>query len=276
MRLLEGMFLWGGVGFYVLSFSFFLGGLVFKKDRQASLGWTSFVAAFFLHTLTIAVRWAASGHPPVLWTYEHALASSWFLALVFTVSGRVAPGAKSMGVGVALFVIMVLGYGLMSQETAIEPLPPPYKSNWLWVHVTFAWLAYSAFAFAAVVAVLHLLKDRALRVGGLSFLERLPPPEALDDLTARVVVFGFVGLTVEMGAGAIWAYGLWGRYWAWDPMETWTLISWLAYGVYMHLRGTMGWRGTPMAWVAIIAFVFIFIAFGGIAMMKGLHAPLAS
>ena len=77
-----------------------------------------------------------------------------------------------------------------------------------------------------------------------------------------------------MGAGAIWAYGLWGRYWGWDPMETWTLISWLTYGLYIHLRATMGWRDARGAWLALVAFVFILIAFGGIAMMRGLHATL--
>jgi cytochrome c-type biogenesis protein CcsB len=274
MRLLEGIFLWSGVFFYVVSFSLFLWGIVFKKDGVTLLVWKVFIVTFVFHTLTILVRWIESGHPPVLWTYEHALASSWFIALVFILASIWTPAIRVTGVAVAPVVLMVLGYGIMSQGTDIEPLPPPYQSNWLWVHVTFAWLAYSVFTFATVVAVLHLLKIRALRGRGKAFLERLPSPETLDDLTFKIIIFGFVSLAVEMGAGAIWAYGLWGRYWAWDPMETWTLISWLTYGLYLHLRVSMRWRGARMAWLAIIAFCFIFITFGGIGYMKGLHATL--
>lgn len=275
MRLFEGISLWVGVFFYVVSFSLFLGGVIFKKERQVSFAWKGFIAAFVFHTTTIVVRWIESGHLPVLWPYEHALLSSWFVALIFIITCRWVSGLKIMGIAVFPAVLMVLGYGIMNQGVGIEPLPPPYQSNWLWVHVIFAWLAYSAFAFSAVVAILYLLKERALRKGNDSGLfQRLPSPEILDDLTFRIAFFGFVGLTIEMGAGAIWAYGLWGRYWAWDPMETWTLISWLIYALYLHLRVTMGWRGTKMAWIAIIAFASIFIAFGGIAMMMGLHGTL--
>ncbi len=274
MRFFEGMTLWVGIAFYVIVFTLFLWGIIFKKESQASLGWKAFFVAFILQTLTIIVRWIESGHPPVLWTYEHTLASSWFVALIFILAGVRTPAVRVMGVAVAPIILMMLGYGIMSQGLDIEPLPPPYQSNWLWVHVTFAWLAYSAFAFASVVAVLHLLKLRPARAGGGGLFERLPAAEVLDDLTFRIICFGFVSLAVEMGAGAIWAFGLWGRYWAWDPMETWTLISWLTYGLYLHLRVGIGWRGARMAWIAIIAFCFIFITFGGIGYMKGLHATL--
>lgn len=274
MRLFEGISLWIGIFFYVVSFSLFLGGVVFKKDRQVFFAWKGFIAAFAFHTATIVVRWIESGHPPVLWTYEHALISSWFLAFIFILASRWLPAANSLCVAVSPIILMIIGYGIMSKETGLEPLPPPYQSNWLWVHVTFAWLAYSAFAFSSVVAAIHLFKARTLMLGRHGFFARFRSAEELEDLTFRIILVGFVGLTVEMGAGAIWAYGLWGRYWAWDPMETWTLISWLIYALYLHLRVTMGWRGTKMAWIAIIAFASIFIAFGGIAMMMGLHGTL--
>lgn len=274
MRLLEGIFLWSAIFFYVAGFSFFLGGVVFKKERQILLAWRGFIAAFCFQSATIFVRWIESGHPPVLWPYEHALLSSWFVALIFIITGRWVSGLKIMGITVSPAVLMVLGYGIMNQGIGIEPLPPPYRSNWLWVHVTFAWLAYSAFGFAAVIAFLYIIRQMTLSIKGKAVLKWLPSSEAMDDLIFRVILFGFVGLTVEMGAGAIWAFGLWGRYWAWDPMETWTLTSWLAYAMYLHLRVTMGWCGIKMAWLAIIAFCFILIAFGGIAMMKGLHGTL--
>jgi cytochrome c-type biogenesis protein CcsB len=273
MGQLEGIVLWAGVFFYIASFALFLAGAIFKSERPTSIAWTVFVTAFCLQTASIALRWVVSGHPPVLWTYEHALASSWFVALIFIIVCTRTPAIRELGTAVSFIILMVLGYGIMSQGTGIEPLPPPYQSNWLWVHVTFAWLAYSAFAFSALVAAVQLIK--ASRAGPpWTFLERLPSSEKLEELIFRIILFGFVALTVEMGAGALWAFGLWGRYWAWDPMETWTLISWLIYGLYIHLRVSLAWRGDRMAWLAIIAFAAIFITFGGIAYMKGLHATL--
>lgn len=203
MRFLEGIFLWATIFFYVASFSIFLSGVVFKKEKQVSIAWKGFIAAFVFHTTTIIVRWIESGHPPVLWTYEHALLSSWFVALIFIASARWASPIKAVGAMISAVILMVLGYGIMSKETGIEPLPPPYQSNWLWVHVGFAWIAYSAFAFAAVIAFLYIIRQAALSIKGKVVLKWLPSPEVLDDLIFRVIFFGFVGLTVEMGAGAI-------------------------------------------------------------------------
>lgn len=274
MRFFEGIFLWAAIFFYVASFLLFLVGLIFKQERQTSLAWKGFIAGFSSHTATILVRWIESGHPPVLWPYEHALLSSWFISGILIATVRWYSLVKVMGVLISPAVLMVLGYGIMNPGPSIEPLPPPYQSNWLWVHVTFAWFAYSAFAFSTVVAVLYIVRQMVVGVGGKSILISLPSQDTMDDLIFRIILFGFVGLTIEMGAGAIWAYGLWGRYWAWDPMETWTLTSWVVYALYLHLRVTMGWRGIKMAWLAIIAFVFILVAFGGMAMMKGLHGTL--
>ena len=274
MRVLEGVFLWVTISLYVVSLLLFLWRAVFKNERQELYAWKCWLIGFCTHSATILVRWIESGHPPVLWPYEHGLLSTWFIALIFILAGRWVPGLKILGIVVSPAVLMILGYGIMNQGIGIEPLPPPYRSNWLWVHVTFAWLAYGAFAFTAVVALLYIIRHMAPRFTGKAVLKWLPSPEVLDDLIFRVIIFGFAGLTIEMGAGALWAYGLWGRYWAWDPMETWTLTSWVVYALYLHLSVTMGWRGIRMAWLAIIAFCFILIAFGGIAMMSGLHGTL--
>jgi cytochrome c-type biogenesis protein CcsB len=270
----EGIILWAAIGFYMMAFFVYLYAIVFRRDRTLSWGWRFIVTAFIFHVATMIVRWVITGHPPVLWTYEHALLSSWCVSLIFIITGTLRSSVRLIGIIVAPVVMLIIGYGLMSHGTAHEPLPPPYKSNWLWVHVAFAWFAYSAFALSAFAASVYLLKERAERVGGWTFLKRVPSLNILDDIIFRIIFFGFVGLSIEMGAGAIWAFGLWGRYWAWDPMETWTLISWLTYALYMHLWVTMKWRGSRMAWLSIAAFITILIAFGGIAMMFGLHATL--
>ncbi|MBI3755352.1 MAG: cytochrome c biogenesis protein CcsA [Deltaproteobacteria bacterium] len=267
MRLFEGILLWTAIGVYLATFLLFLGGLIFKKEKQFVLAWRGCVAGFSLHSAAILARWVASGHPPVLWSFEHALAGSWFIMGIFLFIGRYFSSMKIGGIVISPFVLLMLGYGIMGKQTGIEPLPPPYQSNWLWVHVGLAWVAYGAFIISAIMSILYLVKDRSV----YKDLARL---ETLDDLIFETILFGFITLTVEIGAGALWAYGLWGRYWAWDPIETWSLISWLVYGVNIHLRATYGWQGKKAAWFAIISLIAILITFGGIGFIGGVHTTL--
>ncbi len=274
MLFFESLCLWFSLGLYTISFWVLFAGYILKRDRLVNIGWYIAIGGFLFHTLSIGARWIATGHPPVLWQFEHAMASTWFVGLIYFFLSYNSVKLRPISWVVVAIIIIIQFYGILIEGRGIEPLPPPYQSNWLWVHVTFAWFSYSAFSFASIVAILYLLKIRTGRVPGDGFLDRLPSEKGLEDLIFKIVIIGFLGLSIEMGAGAIWAYGLWGRYWAWDPMETWTLISWLTYALYIHLKVTMGWRGAKIVWVALLAFIFIFIAFGGIAMMKGLHAPL--
>ncbi|MBI3752738.1 MAG: cytochrome c biogenesis protein CcsA [Deltaproteobacteria bacterium] len=279
MRFLEGIFLWSAIAFYLFSFLFFLSSIVFKKERQLHRAWVGSVIGLGLHTLAILVRWIASGHPPVYGSFEHAFAGSWFIMVIFfIISGRFKQ-LKAAGAIVAPFVLLMLGYGIMGQRLDIEPLTPPYQSNWLWVHVTFAWIAYGSYHVAAGLAIMYLLKERALRT--MKTGERLsrlyqffPDLPVLDDLIFKLIVYGFIAHIVMLGAGALWAYGLWGRYWAWDPIETWSLITWLVYGVNIHLRVTYQWNGARGAWLAIISLIGILITFGGIGFVGGVHTPL--
>lgn len=274
MMFLEGFLLWTAIAIYTVSFFSYLWCFIFKKEQYTDLIWKILLSAWIFQTICMVLRAVEAGHPPVYYTFEHALTSTWFVGMIYLVASRKSKKMQIMGVIVSAFIIMVIGYGMMSYGTQHEPLPPPYQNNWLWVHVTFAWFAYSAFLCSSVVAVLYLLRLKAYNLFSERFWDRLPSSEEMEELSFRIIIFGFIGLTIEMGAGAIWAYSLWGRYWAWDPMETWTLISWVTYAMYLHLRVTMGWRGAKIVWVALLAFIFIFISFGGLAMMKGLHQPL--
>lgn len=277
MRALEALFLWSGIFSYLFVFLLFLGGAVFKKARQVSFARKCFIAGFGFHTLTIITRWIESGHLPALGTFEHALAGSWFIAAIFLLMVWRFPALQWVGIAATPFVLLMLGYGIMGEELGIRPFPPPYQSNWLWVHVGFAWIAYGSYHVAAAVAILYLLKQRALRKSGRDipgFFRLLPEISILDDLTFKLIVYGFITLTIEIGAGAIWAYGLWGRYWAWDPIETWSLVTWLVYGVNIHLRVTYHWKGKRAAWLAIISLIAILITFGGIGFIGGVHTTL--
>lgn len=259
---------------YGISFLFFLYGIVFKKERWVRFGWYFALAGFVPHTVSMGVRWAITGHPPVKGAYEHSLIAGWFLFLSFAMLRLWHRKIEAAGAAIIPFLLLTLGNGVMSNPLH-QPLPPPYQSNWMWIHVIFAWAAYGAFLVAAGLGIVYLLKGRAEAKGKVvDFYMRLPDLRAMNDLILRLLIFGFIGLTVEIGAGAIWAYGLWGRYWAWAPIETWSLITWLIYGTDIHLGVTLGWKGKRMAWLAIISLIGVFVTFGGLGFMRGVHTTL--
>ena len=139
------------------------------------------------------------------------------------------------------------------------------KSSWLGIHVFFAWLAFGAFALAMGTGIIYLLKDRdSRREQKNPVFERFPSLARLDELMFRYVLFGFITHAVMIASGAIWARDLWGAYWSWDPVETWSLITWLLYGVAIHLRVTLGWKGRRLAWVVALAIVAVIITFFGV------------
>ena len=88
--------------------------------------------------------------------------------------------------------------------------------------------------------------------------------DRLDELMFRSTVFGFITDAIMIAAGSIWAKSLWGSYWSWDPVETWSLLSWLIYGLALHLRITMGWRGRKLAWLLVFAIIGVLVSFWGV------------
>lgn len=272
MIIAESVFLWCSVWVFGLAFLTYLYGFVFQKDRWIGRGWYLVLAGFAAQTICIGIRWSMTGHSPVQGTYENSLLGAWFIALLFILVKMWDKRLDIIGMAVMPVVALMLGHGVMESHE-LAPLSPPYKSNWLWFHVFFAWIAYGAFCIGAGLGVLHLLKSGKQK---MRFYEKLPEVDILGEITLKVIMFGFIALTVEVGAGAIWAHGLWGRYWGWDPIETWSLITWLVYGTYIHLGATLGWKGKRMAWLAVIALAFVFITFGGIGYLGGVHTPVLS
>lgn len=270
----EAVFLWMAIWVYGFSFLSFLFGVVFKKDGWLKYGWYIAVVGFIIQTVSIGVRWGAIGHPPVMREYENSMLGSWFIMVLFMTIRGWQRRMEILGVFILPVVLLMMGNGAMTNPV-LEPLSPPYKSNWLWFHVFFAWVSYGAFCIGAGMGVLYLLKERSVKKGLAGwFYSRLPEQPVINEIMLKVIIFGFLALTVEIGAGAIWAYGLWGRYWGWDPIETWSLLTWLVYGTYIHLGVTLGWKGRRMAWLSILALLFEFITFGGIGYLGGVHTTI--
>ncbi len=117
------------------------------------------------------------------------------------------------------------------------------------------------------------MRDRADHRGGPAWAGKLPPAERLDTLAYRTIAFTMPLWTFAIVAGAIWAEAAWGRYWGWDPKETWALITWLVFAGYLHARATAGWRGRRAAWLGVIGtLTFVFNYFAVNLIFPGLHS----
>ena len=212
------------------------------------------------HTAAVVTRGLAVHRAPWGNMYEFVTALT-CVAAIFFLFVMVRYRAWSLGVFVMGAVVVALGLAETLIYTAAGQLVPALQSYWLDIHVTAMTLATGIFFVAAVLGVVYLAADRYQRrvaVGraapGNGIMRRLPSIEQIDRLTYRTVVFGFPVWTFGVIAGAIWADQAWGRYWGWDPVETWAFITWVLYAAFLHARATAGWRGRRAHYIQLLGF----------------------
>lgn len=171
-----------------------------------------------------------------------------------------------LGAATALLAVLVLAYA-STFETKIEPLMPALRSNWLTFHVFTCFLGYGAVAVAFLSSLAYLV---AARPGSKVAVETA---HAFELVTEKTISFGFLFLTVGIISGAVWANSAWGTYWSWDPKETWSLITWFIYAVFLHCRFMRGWRGKRAAWISVIGFISVVMTYVGVnLLLSGLHS----
>jgi cytochrome c-type biogenesis protein CcsB len=159
-----------------------------------------------------------------------------------------------LGVLVSISALLTLGTAITLLYVPSAPLVPALKSTWLVIHVSTAIISGGVFLLANVISAAYLYLDNMENKGERKpWAQRLPALEVLDQLSYRLVAFVFPLWTFSVIAGAIWAESAWGRYWGWDPKETWAFITWVAYAAYLHARVTVGWRGRRAAWLCLLA-----------------------
>ena len=160
-------------------------------------------------------------------------------------------------------MLLTLGTAITLLYRPSAPLAPALKSTWLVIHVSAAIISGGVFLLANAIAGAYLILDRYEQKGVRPiWAQKLPTLEVLDNLSYRLVALVFPIWTFAVIAGAIWAESAWGRYWGWDPKETWAFITWVAYAAYLHARVTVGWRGRKAAWLCLFAgstFLFNYI-----------------
>jgi cytochrome c-type biogenesis protein CcsB len=264
---------------------YFIGGLtylvaaVFQQSRLNNLARVSTLLGWGLHTLSLIWRWIEShqmnvGHAPLANFYESLLFFSWAVIFIAYLSFW-RQMRDYVGSFITILACLLLAYASFGGHTSqIMPLMPALKSNWLIIHVVTCFLAYAAFALGCGAAVLYLFLAR--RGKPLSKpKDSLLKVQEMDELIYRAIMIGFFLLTLGILTGAVWADSAWGRYWSWDPKETWSLITWLVYAGLLHARLARGWQGKRIAVLAVVGFLAVLFTYFGVSfLLPGLHAYL--
>jgi cytochrome c-type biogenesis protein CcsB len=245
---------WGTCVLYALAVAAQIFGQVFGRAAPARAAAWIVSGGLVLHSVLVAWRWAVTGHVPTIGNFENALFGSWFIVLMTAWTGW-KQRFPLLAAAALPFALVIMGFGALS-DSSPSPLVASLNSFWLYIHIFFAWLAYGAYTVACGAGILYLVRSR----------RRADDPSLgrLDELMFRSTAFGFITDAIMIAAGAIWAKRLWGAYWSWDPVETWSLLSWLIYGLALHLRVTLGWRGRRLAWVVVFAIVGVLVTFWGV------------
>lgn len=248
---------------YVIAFCLLAWATVFKRSELRKAAEAFVGVGMACHTAVLILRWVNSGHIPVGSTYELNLIGTWLGMAMYVLLGRLMHTPSSAGLVVLPVIFLLLGMGITS-KTSLGPLSPAYRSSWLVVHVIFAFLAFGCFLLASGAAATFLVRVRNFK-GRLSAAGAAAVPvRALENTAYKLVAIGFIFHGVMLVSGTIWANDLWGSYWSWDPVETWSLVTFLIYALYLHLRTFYNWRGRRGAWSVLVAFATVLISYWGI------------
>jgi cytochrome c-type biogenesis protein CcsB len=225
------------------------------------------------HAGVLVTRGLATDRLPWGNMYEFATATILVAVVAYLVLALRAPGLRHIGLFVlAPVVVALVLIGLFLYAEA-GPLVAALRSSWLAIHVTTATLGFGIFFVSGIASILYLVRSRAGDAAEGGIVSRLPSAATLDRVAHRTAVFGFPVWTFAVIAGAIWAESAWGRFWGWDPKETWAFIAWVVYAGYLHARTTAGWRGLPAAWVNVVGLgVMIFNLLFVNLVSTGLHS----
>ena len=244
-----------------------------KVELWGRVGVGLTVIGLLCSVLGTVLRGVAAGRPPLGNMYEFTITAMSLVVgayLVMVWRNR----ARWLGLPVTLLAAVGNGLAVTVFYVAIAPLVPALHSVWFVIHICAAAISGAAFNVGALLSVLFMVKQRAERRGTVSgYLSRLPSARKLDLYAYRFHAFAFPLWTFTVAAGAIWAEYAWGRYWGWDPKETWALVTWVAYACYLHARSTAGWRGSRATVIALIGLASFWFNFIGINLLvSGLHS----
>jgi cytochrome c-type biogenesis protein CcsB len=243
-----------------------------KSTRKvvAQAGTAVMLAALVMNAAVFVLRWHEAGRAPLKSLFESLVFFALCIAIVY-VFFEMIYRTRAFGVPATLLAFGCLVYALTKWDAEIVKLPPALQSPWFVPHVMVYFVGYAAVAIAFALAVIQLLAPRVPVVGKLLTMRAgtimTGQPLDIEKMSYDLVRFGFVLLTVGLLVGSVWAKSAWGDFWVWDPKENWSLVTWLVYGGYLHLRRVRGWRGERAAWLLIIGFAVVMFTYLGMHLL---------
>lgn len=274
----ELIFNWIALFFYLIATVFFIRHAVPRREKSLGVALRLTMIGLIPHAVGLGIRWYAVGHGPYLEKMESFSSTVGVCIIMFLFFAYKVPRLKSIGLVVlpCCVVMMVIGLAYSPWVTEIlarlmdngpagqgisagagsPELPPTFTGIWFISHISSTIVAVGAILIALGTALFYLAKGKKAESG---FMQSLPSLELLDTYSYMFAGLGFTFWTIMIITGALWADQSWGRYWAWDPIETWSLITWLLFGIYLHLRRFFKWQGQRAAWLMVVCFVFSII-----------------
>ncbi|OGJ86145.1 MAG: c-type cytochrome biogenesis protein CcsB [Candidatus Raymondbacteria bacterium RifOxyA12_full_50_37] len=243
-----------------------------NRTRLGHVAAVFMVAGLAAQTAALIVRSVHTGHVPLTNMYEYITMLAWFagaayIVSIFSIQSKIVQAIT----GPVIFMLYVSASLL--PKKAEQQLVPALQSYWLQIHVSMAAASEAVFLVAFVSSLLYLIKAGVQQPNPGNFISRLPEAERLDQITYGAIVIGYPLFTLgALFAGAIWAYRAWGNFWSWDPKETSSLIVWIIYSVYLHVRLIKGWRGRATAFLSIAGFLMALFTFFSNMILGGLHS----
>jgi cytochrome c-type biogenesis protein CcsB len=269
----------------------------------SKIGRFSAIIANVILFFILCSRWIVAGYFPLSNLYESLLFLTWILLTVYLYI-ETKTNSKLIGSVLLPVTLLINGFANLTLSPEMQkssPLVPALQSNWLMMHVSMMLLSYGTLIMGSLLCILFLVisryKDVDLKImndsslplynimldyyeakllspsNEISELGKLKLLQSIDNWSYRIIGLGFPFLTIGIIAGGVWANEAWGSYWSWDPKETWALITWLVFAIYLHARITKGWEGKKTAILGSLGFFVIWICYLGVNFLgKGLHS----
>jgi cytochrome c-type biogenesis protein CcsB len=276
--------------FYWISLSFPKNNLVFQGSKILVAG------SNLLFTSTLLIRWVTQGYFPLSNLYESLIFLSWGISFIHLIV-EYKTQSRLIGAISTPLLFFLSGFSSLTLPTDMQkalPLVPSLQSNWLMMHVSMMMVSYATLILGSLLSILYLAflffsgqknqvalessslatssENSSLVTSSVNY-SKLSLLQTVDIWSYRIIGLGFPFLTIGIISGAVWANEAWGSYWSWDPKETWALITWLVFAIYLHSRLLKGWQGKQAAILGSCGFFVIWICYLGVNFLgKGLHS----
>jgi ABC-type transport system involved in cytochrome c biogenesis permease subunit len=256
---LELLMLWSGLSMYAFAGAWAIGVLLLFREVSRLL-LPMMLLGFLLHTLAIAVRWVEFGYGPFVTIFEILSSNIWSFVLIWLICFNRLPKIRKALITVCPIFFMMMGWLLLANPGKTF-FPSTYYTIWLYIHVGLGKIFLGAVLIAVSLALTVLL--RILALGRWAF-KSLPSDVSLSELAYRFLAVGLVFDTLMLISGGIWAQDAWGRYWSWDSLEVWALVTWIVLALTLHARFALELSPRRSALLIIIVFSVAFLTFFGI------------